>query len=413
LGKSKLHFTFVAAMLSDDSESEEENEPQEIDEESIITYYFNRGFSYEEMLLFLEKRHYCKMSRSTLLRRLKAYGLSRRGFANNPNSNCIVEQVRQRIRELINGPASSGGYRTVWHTLEMEGLRVPRIVVQDILKELDPEGTELRKAHRLKRREYHNPGPNYAWHMDGYDKLKPWGFPIHGAIDGFSRKILWLNVTRSNNSPNNIAKFYLKTVEEHKGCPVEMVTDLGTENGLVASTQCYFRDNHDAHRYVPSPRNQRIEAWWSFFSRNRSTWWRNFFSDLESREEIDLSYDLSKECVWYCFHDLLQKDIDTVKEHWNTHRIRRSRYNTVPGRPDSLFYFPESHGGVSNLLKEVPEQEINYAYEEIVQMNQVNEYQEYFEYAREALGLPRVPVRDTQEACELYERLIHVAENGI
>ena len=28
------------------------------------------------------------------------------------------------------------------------------------------------------------PGLNQAWHMDGYDKLKPFGFPIHGAIDG-------------------------------------------------------------------------------------------------------------------------------------------------------------------------------------------------------------------------------------
>ena len=93
----------------------------------------------------------------------------------------------------------------MWHTLEMEGLRVPRIVVQDILKEIDPEGTELTKAHRLKRREYHNPGPNYAWHIDGYDKLKPWGFPIHGAIDGFSCKILWFNVTCSDNCPDNIA----------------------------------------------------------------------------------------------------------------------------------------------------------------------------------------------------------------
>lgn len=400
-------------MLSEDSESEEENEPQEIDEESIITYYFNRGFSYEEMLLFLEKRHYCKMSRSTLLRRLKAYGLSRRGFANNSNSNCIVAQVRQRIRELINGSASSGGYRTVWHTLEMEGLRVPRIVVQDILKELDPEGTELRKAHRLKRREYHNPGPNYAWHMDGYDKLKPWGFPIHGAIDGFSRKILWLNVTCSNNSPDNIAKFYLKTVEEHKGCPVEMVTDLGTENGLVAATQCYFRDNPMMRIATFHLQETNVLKHGGPFSQGIAPHCGETFSDLESREEVDLSYDLSKECVWYCFHDLLQKVIDTVKEHWNTHRIRRSRYNIVPGRPDSLFYFPESHGGVSNLLKEVPEQEMNYAYEEIVQMNQVNEYQEYFEYAREALGLPRVPVRDTQEACELYERLVHVSENGI
>ena len=72
--------------------------------------------------------------------------------------------VRQRVSEIIDGPGSSGGYRTIWHTLEMEGLRVPRKIVQDILKELDPEGTQLRKAHRLKSRWYVNRGPNDAWH---------------------------------------------------------------------------------------------------------------------------------------------------------------------------------------------------------------------------------------------------------
>lgn len=61
-----------------------------------------------------------------------------------------------------------------------------------MLKELDPEGIQLRKAHRLKRRSYVNQGPNDSWHMDGYDKLKPFGFAIHGAIDGFSRKIYGL-----------------------------------------------------------------------------------------------------------------------------------------------------------------------------------------------------------------------------
>ena len=59
-----------------------------------------------------------------------------------------------------------GGYRTIWHTLEAEGIKVPRIVVQEIVKELDPEGTELRKSHCLKRRQYYNPGPNYSWHVD-------------------------------------------------------------------------------------------------------------------------------------------------------------------------------------------------------------------------------------------------------
>ena len=27
-------------------------------------------------------------------------------------------------------------------------------------------------------------GPNYLWHMDSYDKLKPYGISIHGCIDG-------------------------------------------------------------------------------------------------------------------------------------------------------------------------------------------------------------------------------------
>ena len=394
---------------NDQEDSDSEDEP-EIDEEGIITYYFNRGFSYEEMLLLLAKRHQCKMSRSTLLRRLKAYGLSRRGFTANQHSDRIIQEVRERIQQIVNGPGSSGGYRTLWHTLEMEGLRVPRIVVQELFKEVDPEGSELRKAHRLKRREYHNPGPNYSWHMDGYDKLKPWGFPIHGAIDGFSRKILWLNVTRSNNSPDNIAKFYLNVVKEFDGCPVEMITDLGTENGIVAAMQSYFRDNSDSHRYVPSPRNQRIEGWWSFFAKNRSTWWRSFFSDLEARGLIDLSYKLSKECLWYCFSGVLQNDLDTVKEHWNTHRIRKSRYNTVAGRPDSIFYLPEQHGGVGNILMQVPENEINYATEEIVEMEQGNDHQEYFDYVTEALRLP--PASDWQEAHRLYNRLMHVAENS-
>ena len=394
---------------NDQEDSDSEDEP-EIDEEGIITYYFNRGFSYEEMLLLLAKRHQCKMSRSTLLRRLKAYGLSRRGFTANQHSDRIIQEVRERIQQIVNGPGSSGGYRTLWHTLEMEGLRVPRIVVQEILKEVEPEGSELRKAHRLKRREYHNPGPNYSWHMDGYDKLKPWGFPIHGAIDGFSRKILWLNVTRSNNSPDNIAKFYLNVVKEFDECPVEMITDLGTENGIVAAMQSYFRDNSDSHRYVPSPRNQRIEGWWSFFAKNRSTWWRSFFSDLEARGLIDLSYKLSKECLWYCFSGVLQNDLDTVKEHWNTHRIRKSRYNTVAGRPDSIFYLPEQHGGVGNILMQVPENEINYATEEIVEMEQGNDHQEYFDYVTEALRLP--PASDWQEAHRLYNRLMHAAENS-
>ena len=76
-----------------------------------------------------------------------------------------------------------------------------RETVMELLKILDPEGVELRGRHSLKRRQYRNKRPNYLWHIDGYDKLMPFGFCIHEAIDGFSRRIVWLNVGPTNNDP--------------------------------------------------------------------------------------------------------------------------------------------------------------------------------------------------------------------
>ena len=35
-------------------------------------------------------------------------------------------------------------------------------------------------------------GPDFVWHMDGYDKLKPFGFCIHECIDGL---VYYVNVT--------------------------------------------------------------------------------------------------------------------------------------------------------------------------------------------------------------------------
>lgn len=220
------------------------------------------------------------MSYSTLLRRLKKYGLIRRGVTGKETFGDTFLAVRGRINELLSGPGSSMGHCSLCHTLEMEGLCVPRVIVQDLLKEMDPEGSEFRRKQRLKRRTYQNPGPNFSWHIDGYDKLKSWGFPIYGAIDGFSRRILCLKVCRSNNCPRKIASFYATTVSELGGCPVQFITDLGTENGLSTALQSFFRDNSEAHRYVASSKNQRIEGWWSYYSKSYCAWWRNFFDDL-------------------------------------------------------------------------------------------------------------------------------------
>ena len=105
------------------------------------------------------------------------------------------DQVRAGIQRKIDGLGCMPGYRSMWHMLRREGFMVPRSDVANMLRELDPAGNEERKTHGL------YPGPNFCWHMDGYDKHKPFGFPIHDCIDGFSHKMLWLKLSRSNSNP--------------------------------------------------------------------------------------------------------------------------------------------------------------------------------------------------------------------
>ena len=80
---------------------------------------------------------------------------------------------------------------------------------------------------------------NPSCFFTGY-KLKPFGFPIHGAVDGFSRKVLWVEVTKSNNLPETVAKLYFDCVRQHKGCPLQTRTDCGTENGMIAAASSFF-----------------------------------------------------------------------------------------------------------------------------------------------------------------------------
>ena len=139
----------------------------------------------------------------------------------------------------------------------MNGMGVPRIVIEQLVRELDPAGVQEGKAHRLKRRTYQNAGPNHSWHCNGYDKLKPYGFLIHSCIDGWRRNIIWLYVTRSNNFPSNVAANYLEAAEEFKGCPIDLVTDLGTENGIMAGIHACFEMIQTAC-HLPESKNRGL-----------------------------------------------------------------------------------------------------------------------------------------------------------
>ena len=79
------------------------------------------------------------------------------------------------------------------------------------MKVLDADGVELRSSHCLARITYVSVGPNYLWHIDGYDNIKPYGFAVHGAIEDFSMKILrweWLHLTTVQKQFHRIIGLY-------------------------------------------------------------------------------------------------------------------------------------------------------------------------------------------------------------
>ena len=212
-------------------------------EEELIKQYFKRGYSNQSILKFLWNFHSICYSQRTLKRRLKRYGLNR-------SQNISTSALRVVMTRLTNGPSTVVGYRSMWYDLTCNyGIRASRDKVMRLLREIDPTASEQRKSRQLRRRTYSSKGSNDTWHVDGYDKLKPFGLPIHGAVDGFSRKILWLKLCRTNNNPQVAAYFFVETLKEIGSCPRLLRTDAGTENGIMASIQCLMRGTLDAHRY--------------------------------------------------------------------------------------------------------------------------------------------------------------------
>ena len=159
----------------------------------------------------------------------------------------------------------------MWNHLRLNHyIYAPRDHVMTTLQKVDPAATEARRKHQLKCREYESYGSNDCWHIDGYKKLKSFWFPIYGAADGHSCKILWLKVVQSNNNPKVIADLYLDNVSNLRVVPRTMRSDCGTEIIIVARMQCYFMRNHNdeecgerSYVYGSSHINQRIEALWS------------------------------------------------------------------------------------------------------------------------------------------------------
>ena len=136
---------------------------------SLMQFYFVLGLRHWEILVSLNNIDGICISLSTLRRHLS----SLRWFRRKDHSDLL--DVAVFIQDQLNEYGMLHGYKMMHLKCIQSGYVVTQETIRHLLKILDPHGVQLRRRNRLQRRLYQNPGPNFLWHIDSYDKLKPYG----------------------------------------------------------------------------------------------------------------------------------------------------------------------------------------------------------------------------------------------
>ena len=381
------------------------------EEEELIKSYFIQGYTNTEILEYL-RLHNIDISLSTLKRRLSSMQLRRRQLPGIPENR---REVKAAIEEELGGSGCFIGYRKMWWRLKQKGLVVRRETVREMLVEFDPIGVETRREKKLRRRVYSGNGPNFIWHIDGHDKLKPYGFSIHGCIDGFSRRLIWLEVGPTNKKPEVIAKYYLDAIKQVGGVPRKVRSDDGTENCMIEAIHTFLRTNNNdedaglsSFLIGSSTSNQRIEAYWSHLDREGPGWWQNFFKDLRDLGLFNDADPVQVDCIRFCFMRVLRKELNEVAKSWNQHIISSSKFdNSGPrGRPDNMYFLPHLYQTEDYKL-EVDSLDVDefYNHASMVVQDTSEDFKEFATVVMNENGL--LTPTNVREALNLYVALLH------
>ena len=303
--------------------------------QSLEDEFFATGMSDKELLEYLKSLGF-QISHRGLVRLRKALGIRRR------LDKFQLEERKEEVLKFLQTPSNSTilmprlGRRSLWkHVQNVARINISEHQLFDIYSRVYPQEVASRlRALRAKRGGFTLPGPNYTWSVDGYCKLRDYGFDIYAGIDAYSRYIVWCFVGVSGLTERSVFAQYVRMVEAYEFMPMVIRSDHGSETGMLAAAHYWLslgttverrlkprrdRDGRvswfmpapyggpdvevdldtmdpnaplygperpfefkDCYSYGKSTKNQRIESFWSQMCKGRSGFWRVSHSRSDS-----------------------------------------------------------------------------------------------------------------------------------
>lgn len=265
-----------------------------------------------------------QVSRSTLWRRLQEEGVLLNSYTDisDTDLDSIIKNYQESNPNC--GQTLLCGY------LHSRQINVQRERVRESLSRIDPLRQRIRWHPRITRRIYQVPGANSLWHIDGHHSLVRWRFIIHGAIDGFSRMLVYLHCS-TNNRANTVLSLFKDAVDSY-GVPSRVRSDKGGENVLVCRYMITVKGlNRGSHIAGSSLHNQRIERIWRDVYRCVCSTYHEIFYSLETLGALEPDSETDLFVLHSLYLPLISHSLKEFSNAWNSHPIR-TEHNWSPKR---------------------------------------------------------------------------------
>ncbi|KAK6997242.1 Integrase catalytic domain-containing protein [Favolaschia claudopus] len=166
--------------------------------------------------------------------------------------------------------------------LESRNIHVPIRRVQESLWRVDAIGVLIRWHGVIKRRVYKVRGANALWHMDGNEKLRPWGFYRSKTVEAL----------------------FMHAVSIY-GWPSRMRGDWGKENnGVERRMIVKWGELHRAYLRGRSTQNIRMERNWRDVRKDTLEFFREIFMHLVEINLLDMENSIHRVCLFVDYgHD--------------------------------------------------------------------------------------------------------------